>query len=63
MTVMDAIRNRRSVRSYSDKPIPQAVLQRLCEALRLAPSACNYQPWRFDEWTRIAMEESVRAVS
>lgn len=22
---------------------------------------CNHQPWRFDEWTRIAMEESLRA--
>jgi len=22
---------------------------------------CNYQPWRFDEWTRIAMEEAQRA--
>ena len=47
MTVMEAIRNRRSVRNYSSKPIPPDILNRLLQALRLAPSACNYQPWRF----------------
>ena len=47
MTVLDAIRNRRSVRAYDARPIPAPVLQRMKEALRLAPSACNFQPWRF----------------
>jgi nitroreductase len=46
--VLDAIRRRRSVRSYAlDKPIPADVMQRMLEALRLAPSACNIQPWHF----------------
>jgi nitroreductase len=47
MTVLEAIKKRRSVRSYDPKPIPQDVMSRMCDALRLAPSACNYQPWRF----------------
>ncbi len=47
MDVMQAIRIRRSVRSYQETPIPAELLDRLFEALRLAPSACNYQPWRF----------------
>jgi nitroreductase len=47
MDVMEAIRRRRSVREYRDAPIPPDVLERVTEALRLAPSACNYQPWRF----------------
>ena len=47
MTVNQAIRNRRSVRAYSPKPIPDGVLQRVKDALRLAPSACNIQPWKF----------------
>lgn len=47
MTVLDAIRCRRSVRSYSGREIPGEVMARLQEALRLAPSACNKQPWRF----------------
>lgn len=47
LDVMEAIRRRRSVREYRREPIPQAVLERVTDALRLAPSACNYQPWRF----------------
>ena len=47
MNVIDAIRNRRSVRKYAATPIPAEVLQRMKDALRLAPSACNIQPWRF----------------
>lgn len=47
MDVLEAIRIRRSVRKYRSDPIPDDVLDRMLEALRLAPSACNYQPWRF----------------
>ena len=41
------IKTRRSVRTYADKAIPDDVLARVLEAARLAPSACNFQPWRF----------------
>jgi nitroreductase len=47
MQVLEAIRTRRSVRSYSPRPLPPEVLERLREALRAAPSACNLQPWHF----------------
>ncbi len=47
MEVHQAILLRRSVRSYSPKPLPQAVLDRMRTALRSAPSACNFQPWHF----------------
>jgi nitroreductase len=47
MNVLDAIRTRRSVRSYATRPIPAEVMERIRQALRLAPSACNIQPWRF----------------
>ena len=47
MDVMEAIRNRRSVRSYDPRPLPADVMQRMKDALRLAPSACNNQPWKF----------------
>lgn len=47
MDVLSAILNRRSVRSYSEKPIPADVLARLRTALRWAPSARNWQPWYF----------------
>ena len=47
MDVHQAIRTRRSVRKYDPRPIPDNVMGRLHDALRLAPSACNFQPWRF----------------
>lgn len=47
MTVLEAIRSRRSVRRYDARPVPADVMERLKDSLRLAPSACNFQPWRF----------------
>jgi len=47
MDVLDAIFNRRSVRSYKSDPIPEDVMQKLLEVLRAAPSAANKQPWKF----------------
>ena len=44
---MDLVRKRRSIRTYLDKPVPKEDLLRCIEAARLAPSACNSQPWKF----------------
>jgi nitroreductase len=43
----DAIRARRNVRAYTDRPIPEADLERILEAGRRAPSASNRQHWDF----------------
>ena len=47
MDVHEAIRTSRSVRSYSPRPIEPDKFQHLLQALRYAPSACNFQPWQF----------------
>ena len=47
MDVLEAIKTRRSVRSYSSRALPTDVLDRMRQALRYAPSAGNNQPWRF----------------
>ena len=47
MDVHEAIRRRRSIRAYSPQPIPADVMERMKQALRFAPSACNLQPWHF----------------
>lgn len=41
------ISKRRSIRNYIDKPIAKDDLLKCLEAARLAPSACNGQPWKF----------------
>jgi nitroreductase len=46
-TLMEIIRSRRSVRGYRDLPVEDEKIRELVEAARLAPSACNSQPWRF----------------
>lgn len=47
MEVFHCIRTRREIRDYLDKPVPSAVLQKILEAGRLAPSSKNTQPWHF----------------
>jgi nitroreductase len=47
MNVFEAIKSRRSIRSFSDKPIEEEKLSRVLEAGRLAPSAKNLQEWKF----------------
>jgi nitroreductase len=38
---------RQSVRGYLDKPVEREQIERCLQAARLAPSACNSQPWKF----------------
>jgi nitroreductase len=44
---LDLARQRKSVRRYSSQKPEREVIQRCLEAARLAPSACNAQPWYF----------------
>ncbi len=47
MDVSQAIKNRRSIRSFLDKDIEPQKLDLVLEAARLAPSASNRQEWKF----------------
>lgn len=47
MTLDEIIQNRRSVRAYDNRPVKRDDILAMCEAARLAPSACNSQTWRF----------------
>ena len=47
MDIYEAIRTRKSVRSFLDRPVEREKLARVIEAARLAPSAHNNQEWRF----------------
>lgn len=45
---LELVRRRQSVRAYDPaRPVGRPALERCLEAARLAPSACNSQPWRF----------------
>ncbi len=45
--LLDVLQQRQSVRGYLDKPVEPEKLARCLEAARIAPSACNAQPWKF----------------
>ena len=47
MQTWEAMTSRRNVRSFDDRPIPAADLDRILEAGRRAPSSQNWQPWDF----------------
>jgi hypothetical protein len=44
---MDTIRQRKSVRAFTQEPVPRTVLQEILEAAVLSPSWANTQPWEF----------------
>jgi nitroreductase len=47
MTVLDIIRTRRSVRKWKDQPLEKKQIDALIEAIQKAPSAVNWQPYKF----------------
>lgn len=62
MTFLDLARSRRSIRGYRPDPVPDDLLAQVLEAARVAPSACNRQPWHFivirDAQRRAAFREA-----
>lgn len=65
----EVLEQRRSVREFSDRPVPKALLAELIQAAGTAPSGANKQPWRFvavqdpalKREIRLAAEEEERA--
>ena len=45
--LLEEIKTRKSVRSYSEQKISDDILNEILEAGRLAPSWVNVQPWKF----------------
>jgi nitroreductase len=47
MTFLELVQKRQSTREFLDRPVEHDKVKRCIEAARLAPSACNSQPWKF----------------
>ena len=47
LLMLELISRRQSDRSYTDRIVEKEKIERIVEAGRLAPSACNAQPWKF----------------
>ena len=45
VSVAEAVATRRSVRAFTQRPVPFETIRRVLEQARWAPSGCNFQPW------------------
>ncbi|MCF8110793.1 MAG: nitroreductase family protein [Desulfobacteraceae bacterium] len=59
--VVKAIKERRTIRNFEDKPIPDDVLQTLLEAIQWAPSWANTQCWEVVVIKDPDMKERIKA--
>jgi nitroreductase len=69
VNTLEAIAQRRSIRAFQDRPLPDEVTTQILHAGTLAPSGKNCQPWRFyvvredrrDEMVRVMRQGIARA--
>lgn len=61
MTLKELCLERRSVRAFRDDPVTREQIAAVMECVRLAPSAVNFQPWRFVIVTDPALRERINA--
>lgn len=57
------MRQRHSIRDYSDRPVPRGVIETCIAAAGTAPSGANQQPWHFVAISDPAMKAQVRAAA
>lgn len=66
MDFLEFALKRESCRKYSDKEIEKEKIEKCLEAARIAPSACNSQPWKFiavmDEAKRLEIAPLVQGL-
>jgi nitroreductase len=61
--MLELIEGRQSERAYIKKPVEKEKIERITEAGRLSPSACNGQPWKFIVVDDPGMLEKVAAAT
>lgn len=47
MKLDEIIQQRKSIRRFTQQPIDKQIIEEILESARLAPSAVNFQPWKF----------------
>lgn len=58
-----AMRSRRTVRDFTDKPVPMEAVRAAIETAGLAPSGANRQPWHFVVVTDAGVKRAIRAAA
>ncbi len=60
--LLAAVKNRRSIRKYQEKPVSKELVETILQAGMLAPSSKNRQPWKFIVATGKAKEQALDAM-
>lgn len=60
MNFLELVKMRHSVRSYENRPVETEKLDYIMECVRMAPSAVNFQPWKFSIITEPEALKSIK---
>lgn len=63
MEFEDVVRNRRSIRTYEPKSVPEETIRRLLEIIGLSVSAMNLQPWKIKVVSDQATKQKIFAAT
>ncbi len=58
--VLASLSARRTIREFSDKPVPRALIETCIKAAGTAPSGANHQPWHFVAISDPAIKHKIR---
>lgn len=59
----DDIKRRRSIREFSDRPVPRDIIETCLMAAGTAPSGANLQPWQFVVVEDQAIKQKIKAAA
>jgi iodotyrosine deiodinase len=59
----EAMQRRRTIRDYSDRPVPREVIEYCIRAAGTAPSGANLQPWHFVAVSDPAIKHQIRVAA
>jgi len=59
----EAMRQRRTVRDFSDRPVPRDVIENCLRAAGTAPSGANLQPWHFVAVSDPVLKKEIRVAA
>ena len=59
----DRLKQRRTCRYFSDKPVPRAIIEAAIEAAGTAPIGANHQPWHFVAVSSLDTKRAIRAAA
>jgi iodotyrosine deiodinase len=57
---LGSMRRRRTVRQFSDRPVPRDIIETCIEVAGTAPSGANHQPWRFVAVSNASLKREIR---